>query len=236
MYPVLETLIARVLPFVTLAVLIVGLAYRIRKWQKAPVANMALYPAASSKGGLWRKVLGEVVFFSSFRKESTTLWLQTWVFHIALALIILGHTRLITDWPLRVLLGMPEETVGAMSAWAGGICGVVAMIACITLLIRRVSMQRVREISTGEDYTVMLLLLAILVTGNIMRFYTHFEIGDAQTYFATLFTFVAIKVPADSLFLLHYFLVQVLLIYLPFGKFLHIPGVFYSKALIARDF
>jgi nitrate reductase gamma subunit len=38
------------------------------------------------------------------------------------------------------------------------------------------------------------------------------------------------------MFLLHYLLVQILLIYLPFGKLLHIPGIFFSKPLMAKDY
>ena len=69
-----------------------------------------------------------------------------------------------------------------------------------------------------------------------MRFLTHFDITVAQTYFASLFTTSGADVPHDPLFLLHFFLVQLLLIYLPFGKFLHIPGVFYSRTLLAKDY
>ena len=66
--------------------------YRLRRWQKAAVGNMALYPASSSsKGEMWRKILGEVVLFNSFRKEHKDLWVQTWVFHGAILMIILGH-------------------------------------------------------------------------------------------------------------------------------------------------
>jgi nitrate reductase gamma subunit len=233
---VFQILIGGVLPYITLAVLILGLIYRIRRWNKAAVANLAVYPAASSRGRLWRKVLGEVIFFSSFRKENKSLWSQTWIFHATLLLILLGHTRVITDWPLRVLLGLSASTVDTLSSWAGGIAGLVAMVACILLLLRRSTMQRVREISTGEDYTVMVLLLLILVTGNAMRFFTHFDITIAQAYFASLFSFGSLQIPSDPLFLGHFLLVQVLLIYLPFGKLLHIPGVFYSRALVAKDF
>ena len=231
-----ELLIGQIMPFVTLAVLLVGLLYRLHRWQKAAVGNIALFPAASSRGGLFKKVLGEIVFFSSFRKEDQALWWRTWVFHGCLLLILLGHTRLITDWPLRVLLGLSAESVHAISAWGGGICGVVALVTCVLLLNRRFGLPRVREISTGEDYYVLFLLLFILITGNTLRFLTHFDIAVTQTYFATLFSTSATQVPHDPLFLLHYFLVQLLLIYLPFGKFLHIPGIFYSKTLLAKDY
>jgi len=232
----MKLIIGEVLPFVTLAVLVLGLGYRIRRWHKAAVANMALYPAAANRKDLWKKVLGEVFLFRSFRKEHAGLWWQTWPFHVAIALIVLGHTRLITDWPLRVLFGMSAESVDTFSAWAGGFAGIVAMATCLFLLIRRFSVRRVSEISSGEDYIVVLLLLAIIVTGNIMRFVTHFDMALAQTYFATLFSFQPTQVPHDPTFLLHSLLAQILLIYLPFGKLLHIPGVFYSKPLIVKDF
>jgi nitrate reductase gamma subunit len=233
---ILRELIGGVLPFVTLAVLILGLAYRIRKWQKAAVANLAVYPAASSKWALRRKILREVLFFNTFRKENRALWSRTWIFHLTLLVILLGHTRLITDWPLRVLFGLPEGTVNTISAWGGGICGAVAMVACLLLLTRRFTIKRVQEISTGEDYSALALLLLILATGNIMRFAGHFDIAVAQAYFASLFSFQATQVPSDPMFLLHLFLVQALLIYLPFGKLLHIPGIFYSKALVTKDY
>lgn len=231
-----EMLIGVVLPYAVMAVLIWGLVYRLRRWQKAAVANLAIYPSASSKGQLWRKILGEVLLFKTFRKEHRRLWTQTWSLHAFLLLIILGHTRLITDWPLRVALGMSEGAVNTLSAWAGGIAGAVALAACILLLVRRLAVRRVREASTSEDFFVMVLLMAILVTGNVMRFLTHFDMTLAQAYFASLFTLGPVKVPGDRMFLLHFFLVQVLLIYLPFGKLLHIPGVFYSKALVAKDY
>jgi len=229
-------LIGKVMPFITLAVFIVGLIFRLNRWQKAATGNIALFPSASSRGELFKKVTGEVVMFSSFRKESRALWWQTWTFHVSLVLILLGHTRLITDWTLRVLFGLSAETVHSISAWGGGICGILAMVTCIMLISRRVSMQRVREISNGEDYFVLVLLLLILVTGNAMRFLTHFDITVVQAYFASLFSGGPILVLHDPMFLLHFFLVQLLIIYMPFGKLLHIPGIFYSRALLAKDY
>jgi len=229
--------IGAVMPFLTLAVLVFGLFYRVRKWSKAAVGNMALFPGASAtKGEMWRKVLGEVLLFSSFRKENRELWSKTWIFHVTLALIILGHSRLITDWPLRVLFGMSEGSVNTLSAWGGGIAGVLALLTCLLLLFRRITKQRVREISSGEEYGILLLLAAVLITGNWMRFVTHWDITVTQTYFASLFSAGPTLVPQDPVFLLHFFLVQLLVIYMPFGKFLHIPGIFYSKPLIVKDY
>jgi nitrate reductase gamma subunit len=232
-----QLLVAVILPYLTVLVVVVGLVYRIRRWQKAAVGNMALYPASSSsRGEMWRKVLGEIALFSSFRKEHRDLWARTWFLHVSLVVIVLGHSRLVTDWPLRVLLGMSAASVQSLSAWSGGILGLVAMLACALLLYRRLTVRRVREISTGEDYLVMSLLLLILITGNIIRFFGHFDVTVAQTYFASLVTFGPIRPPADPTVLLHFLLVQMLLIYLPFGKLLHVPGIFFSKPLLAKDY
>ena len=232
------TVVGKILPFVTIAVFAVGLWFRIRHWRKAAVGNMALFPFASkSKGEMRREVLGEILFFTSFRKENQLLWWATWAFHVAVGLIVLGHTRLITDWPLRGLLGMSEGAVNTLSATSGGAMGILIQAALLVLFSRRLFIGRVREISSGEDLFLLLLLLSIVMTGNMLRFQNpHFDITVAQTYFASLFTFTAIQVPASPVFLTHFLLVQIMLIYLPFGKLLHIPGIFFSRPLLARDY
>ncbi len=233
---VLVFVIGKLMPFLTLAIFIVGSLYRLVKWQRAAVGNIALFPSAANGGQLLKKVLGEVFFFSSFRTQDKPLWRRTWFFHFSLVLILLGHTRLISDYPLRVMLGLSENTVHALSAWGGGICGVIALVTCLMLLTRRFAIKRVREISSGEDYSVLILLLFILLTGNALRFLTHYDITQTQIYFRSLFSSGPIQVPHDPMFLLHFFMVQLLLIYMPFGKFLHIPGIFVSRTLLAKDY
>jgi nitrate reductase gamma subunit len=103
------------------------------------------------------------------------------------------------------------------------------------LLFRRLTVERVKEISDAEDYFTLILILAIIITGDLMRFITHFDLALSREYFSALFTFQKATLPADQVFLLHYFLGQVLIIYIPFSKFLHIPGVFLSKSIIYQE-
>lgn len=230
-----EILIGRVLPFVTLAVFVLGLVWRLRRWSRAPVANVALYPAASNQSELIKKVLGEVAWFSSLRHDNRELWRKTWAFHATLIVILVGHLRLMFAWPDGLLgVAMGPEGIDQLSKWAGGAFGIVALVACIMLLTRRLFRPRVREISSGEDFGVLILLLCILMTGNGLRFLMHYDVGVTRAYFASFF--LGSEAPQNPQFLLHFFFVQLLLMYLPFGKFLHIPGVFYSKALLAKDY
>ncbi len=230
-----EILIGRVLPFVTLAVFVGGLVWRLRRWNRAAVANVALYPAASNQWELIKKVLGEVAWFSSFRHDNPELWRKTWVFHVTLLVILVGHLRLMFAWTDSLLgVGMGPETIDGLSKWAGGAFGIVALVTCVMLLTRRFVRPRVKEISSGEDFGVLILLLCILLTGNGLRFLMHYDVGVTRAYFASFF--LGSEAPQNPQFLLHFFFVQLLLMYLPFGKFLHIPGVFYSKALLAKDY
>lgn len=221
------------LPYVTIVVFVVGIVYRIRKWNKAPVGKMTLSPFPVSTSDKWKQIFKEVFIFRQLFDGNKSLWAGTWVFHAALALILVGHSRVVTDFPwLWNLLGMSNANVDTMSNTVGGAAGVIILVTGIYLLIRRFTVERVREITDTEDYFTLVLILAIIVTGDILRFGTHFDLNLTREYFAGLLTFNVVSVPSNPYFLLHYFLGQLLIMYVPFSKFLHIPGVFYNKSLL----
>ncbi len=225
-----------VLPYLTLIVFITGIAFRINKWNKAKAAKMTLFPASVTPGDKWKRIIKEVLIFEGLFQGNKPLWVGTWVFHAALALIILGHFRVFTDFPLIWnALGMDKGDVDTMSVVIGGGAGVIILGMGFYLLFRRFAVQRVREISDAEDYFAIFLILAIIITGDIMRFGSHFDLKESRDYFAALFTFEAARVPSNSYFLLHFLLGQLLIMYIPFSKFMHIPGIFYSKSLIYQE-
>jgi len=224
------------LPYLTVVVFLVGIVYRIRKWNKAAVGKMTLFPAPATASEKWKQILKEVLVFRQLFDGNKSLWAGTWVFHAALILILIGHSRVVTDFPwLWTALGMSNANVDSMSNIVGGAAGVVILAMGIYLLFRRLTMQRVREISDTDDYVSLCLILAIIITGDILRFGTHFDLNQTREYFAGLVTFQAVTVPSNPYFLLHFFLGQVLIMWIPFSKFLHIPGVFYSKSLIYQQ-
>jgi len=225
-----------VLPYLTVCIFITGIAYRVHRWNKAKVAKMTLFPAPSTPAEKWKLIAKEALIFKGLFEGNKPLWVGTWVFHAALGLIILGHSRVVTDFPLIwSALGMDKNAVDGMSAVIGGAAGMVILAMGVYLLFRRLTVQRVREISDAEDYFAILLILAIIITGDLMRFGSHFDLEQTRTYFASLVTFTAASIPSNPYFLLHFFLGQILIIYIPFSKFLHIPGMFYSKSLIYQE-
>ena len=80
------------------------------------------------------------------------------------------------------------------------------------------------------------LLLAIAVTGNHMRLVLDVEQNAMREFMQGLFRFSWRPVPesAGISFVWHFALVQVLMIYFPFGKLLHTIGSVFSK-MVARS-
>lgn len=224
------------LPYITMAVFIVGMAYRLYVWSKTPQPGaMTLFPAPKDGSGLFFGVLKESLFFPSLLKGDKLLWVFAWVFHITLALIFVGHIRVFTDFPaLWEALGINAEQ---MSAISGGVAGIVIAIFAVLLLLRRVVILRVREISNFSDFLALLLIIAILTTGNLMRFGEHFDLEITRTYFSQMLTFslTASAIPQSGMFMLHFLLAQILIMFLPFSKILHFGGIFFTQTVIQKS-
>ncbi len=233
---IVKLVIGQVLPYITIAVLVVGLAMRLLKWNKAPAGKMTIFPGASTTGEMITQIGKEVLIFRGLFKGNKGLWAGSWVFHAMLAFICVGHIRVVWE----ALFFLPPEGQKLVSSLTGGTFGIVVLLAATYLFARRLMVGSVREISDVEDYIALVLIIAIVLTGDAMRFLpaAHIDLAaETRPYFTALFTFGAagsFVVPSNPWFLVHFFLGQLLFLYLPFSKFLHIPGVFYSQALIQK--
>lgn len=226
-------LIGGILPYVTFLVFVWGIVYRITKWNRARSTKVPLFPAPSGIGGKWNRIAKEVLIFKGALEGDKPLWVGTWIFHAALAFILVGHVRVITDFPaVWGALGIDKGGVDSLSAVLGEWAGLILLGMGIYLLFRRFLLPRVRVISGFEDYASIALILAVALTGDLMRFGPHFDLNQAREYAAGLVSLSPGPVPADPRFLFHILLAQILVMYIPFSKFLHIPGVFFSKSLL----
>lgn len=230
-----------VLPYAAVLIFVVGMARQFYIWANLARPGMTLFPAPAKGGGMVRGVIVESLFFRNLLKSDKVFWAGAWIFHATLALIILGHLRVFSalpDW-LMGELGMSEEAILAMSNNSGGAAGVIIFLTLLYLLLRRLGIQRVREISSPADFAAVVLILAIVFTGNLMRFgEEHFNLSQAHAYFAGLLKFSPREpfqaLAGNATFVTHFLLVQVLLIVIPFSKILHFGGIFFSHALVKR--
>ncbi len=224
-----------VLPYVALLVFLAGMIYRFNVWFKTPQpGKMTLYTDQGESTA--KSVLGEALFFPSLFKGDKALWFFSWVFHVTLALAFLGHVRVFTGLADSMMLsmGMSKDGINTLSSVAGGGAGVLLLATGAVLLLRRFFLKKVRQISGAPDFFALFLLIAIIVTGNVMRFGgEHFDLAETQVWAASLLTFSP-KVPSNGTFLMHALLAQFLIIYIPFSKILHFGGIFFTQALVKR--
>ena len=218
--------VSNVLPFITAVVFFGGIAYRVIRLWRSPRAAVSLVvpPQRRSAASAVGEIATEVATFRRVFKGSKALWAVSWLFHLSIFVFVVGHFRLFIDFSwLWNLLRLSPEQVDQLAFLGGGVSGTVFMLGLVALLVRRLRMP-VRSLSVPSDYLLLLLLLAIAVTGNYMRFLMHIELEPYRAFFSNLFG-LRFGVPVQNpVFLLHFLLVQVFLIYFPFSKLVHVIG------------
>jgi len=227
----LAIIVGVILPPVTFVVFVAAMLNRIWVWKKLPQPRMTLFPTSSK--GTTAAVVKETLLFPSLFKGDKILWAMSWLFHAMLALIFIGHLRVVTDLPW--LWSALHIDADAMSAVVGGAAGMAILVMVVLLIARRFWWDRVREISAPADYFALFLILAIVLTGNAMRIGGHFDLAATRQYFASLIMLQWPTVPQNGWFLTHFFLGQMLLLYMPFSKIMHFGGVFFTQAAIKRS-
>lgn len=223
------------LPYLTLLVLLLGLVWRIGHWLRAKAGPAPLFPLPASPSGVRRRLAVEICLLRGLRAGDPGLWLGAWPLHLALVLLAVGHVRAFVDFPgLWCGLGLTPATVERLAGISGGTVGGLALLAGLYLLARRGLVPRVREITRWEDVWPLLLLLAVVISGNAMRFGSRVDLAPVRAYFAALAGPHPTAPPDVPGFALHFLLAQGLLLVLPFGKLLHGPGLFFAKADLYR--
>jgi nitrate reductase gamma subunit len=223
-----------ILPYAAAVMFLTGVVYRLRVWKRVPQpALMTLYP---TRGAGFGSLVKEALFFPSLYRGDKTMWILSWSFHATLALAFIGHLRVVTGLLDRGLgsLGLGAQGIETLSTIAGGAAGIVLGVAVATLLLRRIFLARIREISKAPDFLALLLLVAVITCGNWMRFGgANFNLAETRTWAASLLSFSPV-VPTSLAFLLHLFFAQLLILYIAFSKLMHFGGFFFTFSLIKR--
>jgi nitrate reductase gamma subunit len=167
------------------------------------------------------------------------LWLGAIAFHYGFLVVILRHLRFFTE-PVPFPIALLSEVDGFLQFFTPAvyISGIVLVAAVGYLLARRLTNPAVRYISLAADYFPLLLILAIGITGILLRYVFKTDVVAVKELAIGLVTLHP-KIPAgiSELFYVHLFLVCVLFAYFPFSKLVHAPGVFMSPSrnLVANN-
>jgi len=214
------TTLFAVLLYVSAAVLVGGLAYRIRDYARTPAPlKIPTTPAPTSRGGVVLRMVREVALFESLFRSNLWTWAFGWMFHVGLALVLVRHLRYFVEPVWSWLAFVQPFGVYGGFLMAAGLAGLWA---------RRFLVARVRYISTPSDHLMIALLLAIAGTGLAMKYVAHTDIVALKAFTLGLIYFDWQPLPADALVYVHLALVALLMLIFPFSKLLHAPGVFFS--------
>jgi nitrate reductase gamma subunit len=232
----IEFLVSYITPYIAVIVLLGGTAYQIYRWsQRKPVpAHLSLFPRPESRLGRLGDALLDTFTLKGLFKVNRPLWVGGFIMHVGLFLLIVGHIRVVTDFYfLWDWLRWGESELHTFSLWAGVSAGVIFLVPLFYLLPRRWA-GSVKWLSNPEDYFVLGLLIAIGVTGMHMRSVLEVDQYAMREFMQGLYTFSWKPVPesAGVSFLWHFFLVQILMIYFPFGKLLHTIGSILNKMVM----
>ena len=229
--------IGQVLPYIAGSIFLIGVVYRVMSWLKAPVPfQLTLFPAPKDGAGRVAAVATEIVFLKSLYKNDKSLWLWVWLLHVSLALVLGGHVvgiyYLMNQF---TLIGLTPQASQALSSVLGTTAGIVLMVALIVLFWRRISDPEVKRLSDPADYFDVLLILAIVITGNHMRLpNVHVDLPAIKAYIGGLLTLQPTPIPENLVFITHFLLVNILLIYFPFSKLMHVAGFFVNRAMLVE--
>ena len=132
-------------------------------------------------------------------------------FHVGLALIIFGGAPHILVIHQYTDLSWPSLPKGVIVMISG-----VTLASMIALLVRRINHPVLRLLSTADDYLSWLLVFLPVLTGILLSGETIGGYGD--------------------LLAVHILSVELMMIWLPFGKLMHAGLVFAGRGLMGANF
>lgn len=211
-------------------------------WIKSnPVEN------PSTVTGVLGRLFLEVFFFRSLFRNTRagmtkdlrpgyasekSLWLAGLLFHWSFLYIGIRHLRFFMH-PVPIFVTSLEKfdslfQIGLPLLY---MTDVVLLLAVTFLFFRRIVIPQVKYISLMADFFPLFVILGIAISGVFMRYFFHIDVAGIKHYTMSLVSLHP-KTPenASPVFLIHLFLVSLLLAYIPFSKLMHMGGIFFSPS------
>jgi nitrate reductase gamma subunit len=219
------------LPYITIAVFLLGVAYRLQRWLSAPKGPKG--PPLHWPSALKYVVL-DVVLFRKTYKTDKLMWLVLVLFHIGTGGILFGHMRGFHLWSVSMFEvlghGFAEFMVDTLPVYMGW----MFLATQIYLLYRRTRLEGKQLQSLANDYGVLIILLITSILGQGMRVFPP-EAIPTETYSVVFIPNLIVlhleKVPSHHWFFWHVLFTQLLVMYLPWSKLVHAVSGVVTSAL-----
>ncbi|UCG78380.1 MAG: hypothetical protein JSV21_00650 [Nitrospirota bacterium] len=148
----------------------------------------------------------DIILFRRLLRVNRALWIGEWVFHVSFALVLLGHLRYIMQ-PVPGIV-MELNCIGKHA-------GYVLPLSLLYILIVRLVISEKGEYFSVRNLVLVSVIFILGATGVIMRYFVRPDVIDIKHYVLGVLAFDPNPLPLDPVFLLHYILFLVLLLFLP---------------------
>jgi len=161
---------------------------------------------------------------------SRLLWLGGLIFHWSIFIILIRHLKLFVEpVPNYVLFLQNIDGMFQFGSTNFYLTHVFILISLLFLLLRRMIFSRMRLISLFTDYFALYLILAVVVSGILMKYVYKVDVMSIKRVIMGMLAFKPfIIADINPVFYVHVFFVCVLLVYFPFSKLMHMGGIFLS--------
>lgn len=207
--------------------LILGTAWQVVSWIRTPLQfPITLAPVPRSNVGVVLRLMLEVLLFRSLARASLATWIPAMAFHYGLLLVLLVHLRFFM--PILPVWFVPLLMIS-------GIATLLLLGGLGVLLLRRIVVDRVRYVSAPSDYLHLLLLMAIALSGTVMKRIWPVNLQGVGEFVRGVGTLDWQPLPDGSALVVHLLLVIILLLVFPVSKLIHGVGVFAAPTFLGKD-
>lgn len=212
-------------------------------WVALPYLALAIFVV----GHVWRYRRGQLTWTSRSTQilERRLLQVGSLLFHFGILAVIGGHVLgILVPSGVTEAVGIDHDTYHLISILAGGTAGIAATLGILVLVYRRVAIGRVRASTPRSDLVMYPVLLAALVTGMLATFGPNLLLGEYEyretvaPWFRGVFAFSPdpeLMTGAPFLFQAHAVTAWLLFAVWPFSRLVHawsIPVSYLARSWI----
>ena len=161
-------------------------------------------PSPSFTPRLVMKVAGDILFLSRLLNTNDLLWIGEWLFHCTFVLVVLRH--------LVFFLSPVPGWVAFLQPF-GIFAGYLLPLSLIYILT--VKLNREEGYFPSYNFFLLILLLLLSMTGILLRAVFKADLVAVKGFVLGILGLSPQSVPLDFLFLMHFSLVLVVILYVP---------------------
>jgi len=207
-------IIGGVLPYAAMFALIAGIAGRAIRWKLMPKSvHWTFFPPPQTLMAQARFMAAEIFTFHAVWKRNKVLWIGAWTFHVSMAILVVWLLLMLCGVSLAWLCWLGAALMGFTSAY---------------LIVYRFVKPEARALSTPvEFFNLGFFFLIVLVSGAMVLFQQP-PIEEIRRYLLDILAFRSPAPPQAPLFYAVLFLVEMLMIYFPFSRMIHMVSKYFA--------